>query len=223
MGQMWECLSKRVMSLGDTPRSLAAVTVRLSRKGYHMTSVKDDEESRMLSKWKIALAGIVGVVALAGLGSAFGSGGADTSTSASAPATYPVETVEQDPIDETPTYPVETVEQAPVDEAPSSSSETSSQENARESAQNYLDTMAFSRKGLIEQLSSDAGDGFPRADAIYAVNHVDVDWYEQAAKSAQNYLDTMAFSRSGLIEQLESDAGDGYTHAQAVYGVAQAY
>ena len=101
-------------------------------------------------------------------------------------------------------------------------SETAGQENARRSAETYLDTMAFSRKGLIEQLSSSAGEGYSRADATYAVNHIDVDWNEQAAKAAQNYLDTMPFSRQGLIEQLSSDAGDGYTHAQAVYGANQA-
>ena len=59
-------------------------------------------------------------------------------------------------------------------------------------------TMAFSRKGLIQQLSSSAGEGFSRADATYAVNHIDVNWNEQAAKAAQSYLDTMAFSRQGL-------------------------
>jgi hypothetical protein len=100
-------------------------------------------------------------------------------------------------------------------------SETAGQENARRSAENYLDFSAFSRKGLIEQLSSEYGDGFSKADAIYAVNHLDVDWNEQAAKSAKNYLDTSAFSRQGLIEQLSSEYGDGFTHAQAVYGVNQ--
>jgi hypothetical protein len=106
-------------------------------------------------------------------------------------------------------------------DAPEGTSETAGQENARRSAENYLDTMAFSRKGLIGQLSSSAGDGYARADAIYAVNHIDVNWNEQAAKSARNYLDTMPFSRQGLIEQLSSDAGDGYTYAQALYGVNQ--
>lgn len=107
-------------------------------------------------------------------------------------------------------------------DAPEVSGETAGQENARRSAENYLDTMAFSRKGLIGQLSSSAGEGYARADAIYAVDHIDVNWNEQAAKSARNYLDTMPFSRQGLIEQLSSSAGDGYTYAQAVYGVNQA-
>jgi hypothetical protein len=30
----------------------------------------------------------------------------------------------------------------------------------------------FSRAGLIDQLSSSAGDGYTTAQAIYAVNHV---------------------------------------------------
>ena len=104
-----------------------------------------------------------------------------------------------------------------------SSGETSGQSNARESAEQYLQTGAFSRAGLIKQLSSQYGEGYSKADAIYAVNHIDVNWKEQAAKAAKSYLDTSAFSRAGLIQQLESGYGDGFTHAQAVYGVNAAY
>ena len=85
-----------------------------------------------------------------------------------------------------------------------------------------MEFTAFSRKGLIRQLSSDAGDGYSKADATYAVDHIEVNWNEQAAKSAKSYLDMTHFSRKGLIQQLESSAGDGYTHAQAVYGVNKA-
>ena len=46
--------------------------------------------------------------------------------------------------------------------------------------------MAFSRKGLIHQLSSDAGSGFSKADATFAVDHIKVNWNEQAAKAAQH-------------------------------------
>lgn len=99
---------------------------------------------------------------------------------------------------------------------------TSAQKNALRAAENYLDFAPFSYKGLIEQLSSDAGDGYDRADATYAADHVDADWKEQAAKAAQNYLDFSPFSRQGLIEQLTSDAGDGYTMEQATYGVDKA-
>lgn len=96
---------------------------------------------------------------------------------------------------------------------------TASQEQAIGSAQSYLSFQAFSRKGLIHQLSSDAGEGFSVADATYAVDHIKVDWNQQAAKKAKSYLEFQHFSRKGLIHQLESSAGEGFTHAQAVYGV----
>jgi hypothetical protein len=96
----------------------------------------------------------------------------------------------------------------------SNSGETVSQENARKSAKNYLDTLAFSRTGLIKQLEF---EGFSTEDATYAVDALNPDWNEQAAKSAKNYLDTMAFSRAGLIEQL---IFEGFTQEQAEYGVS---
>ena len=100
--------------------------------------------------------------------------------------------------------------------------ETAGQKNARESAEQYLQTAAFSRAGLINQLSSQYGEKYSKADAIYAVDHIDVNWNEQAAKAAKGYLANQPFSRAGLIQQLESSAGDGFTHAQAVYGVNKA-
>jgi hypothetical protein len=96
-----------------------------------------------------------------------------------------------------------------------------SQEQAVRSAEDYLDFQAFSKKGLIDQLSSNFGDGFSKADAVFAVNNIEVDWFEQAAKSAKEYLEFQSFSRQGLIDQLASPYGDNFTHAQAVYGVDQ--
>ena len=98
---------------------------------------------------------------------------------------------------------------------------TVSQQNAIESAQSYLDTSAFSEAGLISELSSKWGEGFPKADAVFAVKHIDVNWNEQAAQSAKDYLKLSSFSCSGLIDQLESKYGDGFTHSQAVYGANQ--
>lgn len=92
------------------------------------------------------------------------------------------------------------------------------QKNAARAAQSYLDMQGFSRKGLISQLSSDAGDGFPVKVATAAVDSLHVDWNAQAAKAAKGYLDMQGFSRAGLISQLESSSGDGFTHDQAVYG-----
>lgn len=108
----------------------------------------------------------------------------------------------------------------PTHEEPTYSPEV---RNAIGEAQDYLSFQAFSRNGLIEQLSSAAGSGYPKAVAVQAVDSLHVDWNEQAYKSAQSYLKLMHFSRAGLIEQLESSAGAGFTHAQAVYGVNKAY
>ncbi len=76
---------------------------------------------------------------------------------------------------------------------------TASQEQAIGKAEDYLGSMHFSRSGLIEQLEF---EDFTKADATFAVAHVEVDWNEQAAGKAQDYLDSQHFSRSGLIEQL---------------------
>ena len=75
----------------------------------------------------------------------------------------------------------------------------------------------FSRYGLIQQLSSKAGSGFKRANAVFAVNHIKVNWNQQAVLAAKAYMSQSGFSRSGLIQQLSSRAGSGFTHAQAVY------
>ena len=105
------------------------------------------------------------------------------------------------------------VEPEVTTEAPSM---TRSQEQAVGKAESYLDYSAFSLKGLIEQLEY---EGFTKADATYAVGHIEVSWNEQAAKKAESYLEMTQFSRSGLIQQLEFE---GFTHKQAVYGVSKA-
>jgi hypothetical protein len=98
---------------------------------------------------------------------------------------------------------------------------TSSQQQALDSAQSYLsDGQGFSRAGLIDQLSSSAGEGFSHADAVWAADHSGADWKAQAVLSAQGYLrDGQGFSRSGLIEQLTSPYGEQFTLAQATYAV----
>jgi hypothetical protein len=99
---------------------------------------------------------------------------------------------------------------------------TSVQANAARSAEQYLSMTGFSRDGLIQQLSSSAGEGYSVADATAAVDSLTVDWNENASKSARQYLDMSGFSCSGLIEQLSSRAGDKYTVEQATYGARQA-
>jgi len=96
---------------------------------------------------------------------------------------------------------------------------TVSQANAIEAAEKYLSMAAFSRSGLIQQLSSKHGEGFPRADAVYAADHLSVDWNLQAVRAAKQHLAERSFSREGLIHQLKARYGDGFTHAEALYGV----
>ena len=92
---------------------------------------------------------------------------------------------------------------------------TMGERNALESARQYLNSMAFSYSGLIEQLEY---EGYSNSEATYAADNCGADWYEQAALSAKEYLNSMSFSRQGLIEQLEYE---GFTYDQAVYGVEQ--
>jgi hypothetical protein len=99
--------------------------------------------------------------------------------------------------------------------------ETAGQSNARRSAFQYLNLgKGFSRTGLIEQLSSQYGEGFSLADATYGVDATHTDWNAQACISAKTYLELQAFSHSGLVEQLSSQYGEQFTVAQAEYGVS---
>ncbi len=99
---------------------------------------------------------------------------------------------------------------------------TGQQRNAVRSAQQYMNMTGFSRDGLIQQLSSDAGDGYSVADATAAVDSLSIDWNDNAARSARQYLEMSGFSCNGLIEQLSSSAGDKYTVDQATYGAREA-
>ncbi|XVU22734.1 Ltp family lipoprotein [Actinoplanes sp. CA-054009] len=110
----------------------------------------------------------------------------------------------------------------PATEPSTANPVSAEQQNAVRSARSYLATGAFSRNGLIEQLSSDAGDGYSVEAATRAVDSLNIDFNEQAAKSAKNYLKFSAFSRKGLIDQLSSDSGGGFTSSEAEYGVGEA-
>jgi hypothetical protein len=87
---------------------------------------------------------------------------------------------------------------------------TGPQQQAVESAQSYLsEGNGFSRTGLIKQLSSSFGEGFPKAVAVFAVDHLNVNWYQQAVDSAKGYKsEGNGFSCSGMIHQLSSSYGE---------------
>jgi hypothetical protein len=139
------------------------------------------------------------------------SAAATTQLATTQPVTYP-------PSTPSPTSPSHNKETSTVKAAAQFSPQV---EMARDKAQSYLGFSAFSRNGLIRQLSSDAGEGFPKAVATEAVDSLSVDWNAQAVKSAESYLSFTSFSCSGLKQQLSSSAGDGYTKAQAAYGAGQ--
>lgn len=99
------------------------------------------------------------------------------------------------------------------------------QQSAVRSAQSYLDFSGFSRAGLLQQLTSEYGEGYEPADAEFAVAHLEqsgaVDWNAEAVESATDYLEFQGFSRQGLFEQLTSEYGSGFTPEQANYALDQ--
>ncbi len=110
---------------------------------------------------------------------------------------------------------------SPTTSAAPSSNLTESQQNAVQAAQSYLQLSGFSKQGLIDQLSSSAGDGYSLHDATVAVDTLSVNWNAQAVRSAKDYLKLSSFSCEGLTQQLDSSAGDQYTPAQTQYAATQ--
>lgn len=90
---------------------------------------------------------------------------------------------------------------------------TLGESNALRTAKDYLNSMAFSAKGLKEQLLF---EGYSSSEAQYGVDNCGANWNEQAAKMAKEYMNSMSFSRKSLKEQL---LFEGFTNDQAEYGV----
>ncbi|MBQ6810644.1 MAG: Ltp family lipoprotein [Firmicutes bacterium] len=97
-------------------------------------------------------------------------------------------------------------------EEPAVAPSTSGEEEALDRAHDYLNSLAFSYEGLVEQLEY---EGYSNAEATYAADNCGADWYQQALLKAWDYLESLPFSYSGLIDQLEYE---GFTYDQAVYG-----
>ncbi|GAA1912641.1 hypothetical protein GCM10009775_01520 [Microbacterium aoyamense] len=97
---------------------------------------------------------------------------------------------------------------------------TLEQQNALEQAQSYLDYSSFSRQGLIDQMSSEYGSGFPVEVSTWAADTVGADWNAEAVEAAQSYLDYSSFSRQGLYDQLTSQYGSQFTPEQTNHALA---
>ena len=109
-------------------------------------------------KWfAFSILALVSVVALAACGTA-------KETQSDAPAAAPAETVTV--VEKQPAPAKAQPAPAKAQPAPAAPAETVSQENASASAKSYLDTMPFSRSGLIEQLEY---EGFTHAQSVYGV------------------------------------------------------
>ena len=67
-----------------------------------------------------------------------------------------------------------------------------SRANAVAKAHEYLQSEAFSFKGLVGQLKY---EGFSTSDATYGVSHSGANWTKEAAAKAKEYLQSEAFSR----------------------------
>ena len=92
---------------------------------------------------------------------------------------------------------------------------TKGQLDALARAKSYLEVMAFSKQGLIDQLKFEK---FTDSEASYAAANCGANWNEQAVKKAQGYIKYLSYSKEQLISQLKFD---GFTDAQARYGAQQ--
>ena len=108
----------------------------------------------------------------------------------------------------------------------SSAPESSSSENvsaeyraALRKAQSYSDNMYMSKKGVYDQLTSEAGEQFPADAAQYAVDHVKADWNKNALEKAKSYQENMDMSVEAIRDQLTSEAGEQFTQEEADYAI----
>jgi hypothetical protein len=105
--------------------------------------------------------------------------------------------------------------------APAAPPMTTAQQQAVDAAQSYLSLgQGFSEQGLLQQLTSSAGNGFSKSDAEFAINYLNPNWNQQAVDAAKGYLSLgQGFSEQGLLQQLTSSAGNGFTQAQAEFAI----
>src|SRR5947207_6500080 len=71
---------------------------------------------------------------------------------------------------------------------------------ALRAARQYLQTMPFSLKGLVQQLKY---EGYSTSDATYGATYSGANWMKQAVRAARQYLQTMPFSFRGMVQQLQ--------------------
>jgi Host cell surface-exposed lipoprotein len=160
---------------------------------------------------------LIGLAVIIGIIGAVGSHSSSNTPAASASANSPI------PVNTSTAVPMGTMSTpaTPASSAPASPSMTTAQQQAVEAAEDYLsEGQGFSEQGLLQQLTSSAGNGFSNSDAEFAINYLNPNWDQQAVDAAKGYLsEGQGFSEQGLLQQLTSSAGSGFTQAQAEYAI----
>jgi hypothetical protein len=167
---------------------------------------------KVISGLLVVVALIVGIVAAS-------SGSSKPPVTTAVSSTSPVATLSSAPYTPPPTTAAPTTAApAPVN-TPSTPAMAADEQQAVDAAQNYLDLgSGFSYQGLLKQLTSSYGNGFPTATAVVAISYLHPDWDAQAVEAAKSYMSLgEGFSRASLIQQLTSSYGSGFTEAQAEY------
>ena len=116
--------------------------------------------------------------------------------------------------------PTKAAEPTKAPEQPAEPEVPAEHQAALEKAQMYSDTMNMSKAKLRDQLTSDYGEGFPKAAADYAIANVQADWKANARVKARSYRETMKMSNSSIREQLVSEYGEQFTKAEADWAMA---
>lgn len=94
---------------------------------------------------------------------------------------------------------------------------TAQQKAALSKAETYSDMMHMSKKGIYNQLTSEA-DKFKPEDAQYAVDNLKADYKENALKKAESYQKDQNMSADAILSQLTSEI-EGFTQEEAQYAV----
>ncbi|UTH14736.1 Ltp family lipoprotein [Macrococcus equipercicus] len=90
-------------------------------------------------------------------------------------------------------------------------------EKALNKAKQYSDTMYMSKKGIYNQLTSQA-DQFKPEDAQWAVDNLKADYKKNALEKAKQYAETQNMSIDAVKQQLTSQF-DAFTEEEAQYAV----
>ena len=77
----------------------------------------------------------------------------------------------------------------------------------------------MSKKGIYDQLTSDAGEKFSAEAGQYAVDNLKADYNANALAKAKEYQEQMKMSPSAIRDQLTSEAGEKFTASEADYAV----